>query len=196
MLSVTTGGSHAKAVADQQTAESQVSQGQAVAQQRIGHGFGLGLDVGISEHDIHEHHIHEHHEHHEHHDQGYWKKKVTWKEGWKKIWNPAKKQIWNPSWKKVRNMRKVSFHLILIEFQFGWQIWKPHWVKVPGWKEIQVPAWKQIWVSVPPWELRIIDNLLIPCLGAALEGDFSACMEGYTGSRLEAVLDTRASQGM
>lgn len=32
-------------------------------------------------------------------------------------------------------------------------------------------------------------------LGASLEGDFSACLEGYTGSRLEAVLDTRASQG-
>lgn len=103
VLSVATGGSYGKAVAaDQQTAESQAS-GQAVAQQRIGHGLGLGLglDVGISEHEIHEHHIHEHHEHHEHHDPGYWKKKVTWKEGWKKIWNPAKKQIWNPSWKKV-----------------------------------------------------------------------------------------------
>lgn len=108
VLSVATGGSHAKAVADQQTAESQAS-GQAVAQQRIGHGFGLGLDVGISEHDIHEHHIHEHHEHH---DPGYWKKKVTWKEGWKKIWNPAKKQIWNPSWKKVRIVSRIRIKLI------------------------------------------------------------------------------------
>lgn len=101
-LSVAIKGSHAKAVGDQQAAESQVS-GKSVAQQRIGDGFGLGLDIGIGEHEVHEHHIHEHHEHHEHHDPGYWKKKVEWKEGWKKIWNPAKKQIWNPSWKKVIN---------------------------------------------------------------------------------------------
>jgi len=104
-LSVAIGGSNAKSVGDQQTAESQVSNNNnAVAEKRIGHGLGLGLGLDIADiggHDIHEH-IHEHHEHHEHHDPGYWKKKVTWKEGWKKIWNPAKKQIWNPSWKKVR----------------------------------------------------------------------------------------------
>lgn len=54
----------------------------------------------------------EHHDHHEaglDHDlsSGYWKKKLTWKEGWKKIWKPATKQIWKPAWK---------------------QIWKPKWV--------------------------------------------------------------------
>ncbi|ALC45242.1 maker787, partial [Drosophila busckii] len=85
------------------------------AEQRIDHDFGLGLE---SEHEVHEHHVQ--HEHHE----GYWKKKVTWKEGWKKIWKPAKKQIWVPSYKKI---------------------YKPHWVKVQGWKEIQVPEWKQYW---------------------------------------------------
>ncbi|XP_061398117.1 uncharacterized protein LOC133333819 [Musca vetustissima] len=110
---------------DQQTSESQISQ---VAQQRI---------------DLDEEYHHHHHEHH--HDPGYWKKKVTWKEGWKKIWKPAKKQIWIPQWK---------------------QIWKPVWVpvKVPAWKEVKVPAWKQIWkpvwkeIQVPAWkEIQVPD---------------------------------------
>lgn len=58
-----------KAVVDQQAAESQVSS-IAVAQQRFGHEYGAPtLDV-----------------HHEEHDPGFWKKKVTWKEGWKKYW--------------------------------------------------------------------------------------------------------------
>jgi hypothetical protein len=62
----------AKAVADQQAAESQVSNVH-VAEQRIGHDYGASLlDV--------------HHHHHEEHDPGFWKKKVTWKEGWKKYW--------------------------------------------------------------------------------------------------------------
>ena len=65
-----------KAVTDQETAESQVSNSQ-IAQQRIG---DLGLVV-----DDHEHLHHDHH-HHEEHDPGFWKKKVIWKEGWKKYW--------------------------------------------------------------------------------------------------------------
>lgn len=64
-----------KAVVDQQTAESQVSSSQ-VAQQRIGsYDYSAPL---IDDHD--------HHHHHEEHDPGFWKKKVTWKEGWKKYW--------------------------------------------------------------------------------------------------------------
>lgn len=64
-----------KAVVDQQAAESQVSS-IAVAQQRFGHEYGAPLP------DLH----HEEHPHHEEHDPGFWKKKVTWKEGWKKYW--------------------------------------------------------------------------------------------------------------
>lgn len=37
--------------------------------------------------DDHHHHDHlDHHHHHDEHDPGFWKKKVTWKEGWKKYW--------------------------------------------------------------------------------------------------------------
>lgn len=64
-----------KAVVDQQTAESQVSSSQ-VAQQKI----GLDYDTSI----IDDPHHHDHH--HDEHDPGFWKKKVIWKEGWKKYW--------------------------------------------------------------------------------------------------------------
>ena len=76
-----------KALNDQQTSESQ-SDSKVVAQRRIGFGFD-------EHHDIHEeiHHHHEEIHHHEHHDPGFWKKRVTWKEGWKKIWKTAQKQI-------------------------------------------------------------------------------------------------------
>lgn len=105
----------AKAVVDQQAEESQVSSSQ-VAQQRIGHHYGeLPL---ISDHD---HHYHHDHHHHEEHDAGFWKKKVEWKEGWKKYWKAGKKQIWKPDWKKI---------------------WKPIWVPV------QLPVWKDIQVSL------------------------------------------------
>lgn len=103
---------HTKAVLDQQAEESQ-SQIQ-VPEQRIGY------DEIVHE-DHHDHHEH----HHEEHDPGYWKKKLTWKEGWKKVWKPAKKQVWKSAWKKI---------------------WKPVWkeIQVPAWKEIQVPAWKKV----------------------------------------------------
>lgn len=100
-----------KAVVDQQADESQVSSSQ-IAQQRFGYDYSASL-----EHD----HLHEHHDHHEHHDPGFWKKKVTWKEGWKKYWKEGKKQIWKTSFKKI---------------------WKPVWVP------IQVPVWKDIQVRV------------------------------------------------
>lgn len=63
-----------KAVVDQQTAESQVSSSQ-VAQQKI----GLDYDTSIIDDPHHDHH-------HDEHDPGFWKKKVIWKEGWKKYW--------------------------------------------------------------------------------------------------------------
>lgn len=66
-----------KAVTDQEAAESQVSNSQ-IAQQRIG---DLGLIADDYEHD---HHHHDHH--HNEHDPGFWKKKVIWKEDWKKYW--------------------------------------------------------------------------------------------------------------
>lgn len=113
---------HSKAVADQQAAESQVSNVQ-VAQQRVGTEYLPPVD----------HHVDHHHDHHHHeeHDPGFWKKTLKWKEGWKKIWKPGKKQIWRTEYKKI---------------------WKPIWVptQVPGWKEIQVPDWKKI--TVPVWK--------------------------------------------
>ncbi|XP_050743387.1 uncharacterized protein LOC108036234 isoform X2 [Drosophila biarmipes] len=160
------GGSQSKAVVDQQPAASQVDS-KSVAQQRIDLGLGLG-DALIHDHHEHHEHIIEHHEHHhEHHDPGYWKKKVTWKEGWKKIWNPAKKQIWNPSWKKIWKPAKKQIWVPekKLEWKEGWkQYWKPakkeiwtdklEWkeawkqIWVPGWKEIWVPGWKKIWKPV------------------------------------------------
>jgi hypothetical protein len=104
-----------KAVTDQQTDESQVSNVQ-VAQQRIGDlGYNYAPAVGlpvepqagydypapavaaeqvgypypapaIAEHQISHEVIHDDHHHHNEHDPGFWKKKVTWKEGWKKYW--------------------------------------------------------------------------------------------------------------
>lgn len=71
-----------KAVVDQQTAESQVSSSQ-VAQQRIGDGYDYSAPLT----DDHDHH------HHEAHDPGFWKKKVTWKEGWKKYWVSFKTKL-------------------------------------------------------------------------------------------------------
>lgn len=132
----------AKAVIDQKAEESQnsnvVQQQLAVgasAQKRIGYDYpapadpvSFGEPVGAAPlieelhqpqplpviDDIHEHHVHE-----EHPDPGFWKKKLIWKEGWKKIWKPGKKQIWKPDWKKI---------------------WKPIWVptQIPVWKDIQV----------------------------------------------------------
>ena len=69
-----------KAVTDQEAAESQVSNSQ-IAQQRIGDFGGLITDALD-----HLHHHHDHHHEHEDHDPGFWKKKVIWKEGWKKYW--------------------------------------------------------------------------------------------------------------
>lgn len=63
-----------KVVVDQQAAESQVSSAH-IAQQRIGHEYGAPPVLDDP-----------HHHHHEEHDPGFWKKKVTWKEGWKKYW--------------------------------------------------------------------------------------------------------------
>lgn len=93
---------------DQQAEESQVSSS-LVAQQRVGHDYGA-LPLIDDPH---------HHHHHEEHDPGFWKKKVTWKEGWKKYWKPGKKQIWKPDVKKI---------------------YKPVWVatEIPVWKDIQV----------------------------------------------------------
>lgn len=69
-----------KAVTDQEAAESQVSSSQ-IAQQRIG-------DLGLIADHLHDFHDHDHDHHHDHHDHdpGFWKKKVIWKEGWKKTW--------------------------------------------------------------------------------------------------------------
>lgn len=72
-----------------QTAEASQRNVQ-VAQQRVGYDYGA--PAVESHYDDH---------HHDHHDPGYWKKKVVWKEGYKKIWKPAKKQIQKPAWKKV-----------------------------------------------------------------------------------------------
>lgn len=69
-----------KAVADQETAELQISSSQ-IAQQRIG-DLGLLADSFQDDH----HHDHDHEHHHHEHDEGYWKKRVEWKEGWKKTW--------------------------------------------------------------------------------------------------------------
>jgi hypothetical protein len=90
-----------KAVTDQQTDESQVSNVQ-VAQQRvgdIGYNYAPAVEAAepqvgyeypapvAAEHQIsHEVIPDDHHHHHNEHDPGFWKKKVTWKEGWKKYW--------------------------------------------------------------------------------------------------------------
>lgn len=110
-----------KAVVDQQADESQTSSVQ-VAQQRIGDvGYNYDPPVIVAEPQLaipEDHHHHEHHE--EQHDPGFWKKKVTWKEGWKKYWvsfetsfvaerlanvewfqKPGKKQVWKADWKKI-----------------------------------------------------------------------------------------------
>lgn len=77
----------AKAVEQEdQTAEASQSSSKAVVQQRI--------DLFGHHDQHHDHVVVDHHHHHEDHDPGFWKKKLIWKEGWKKIWNPAKKQIW------------------------------------------------------------------------------------------------------
>lgn len=68
-----------KAVTDQEAAESQVGNAQ-VAQQRTGYDYTPPLLPEI------EHHDH----HHEEHDPGFWKKKLIWKEGWKKTWKEGK----------------------------------------------------------------------------------------------------------
>lgn len=94
-----------KAVVDQ-TAEASQRNNEQVAQQRVGYDYGPAVvDSHYDEH------------HHDHHDPGYWKKKVVWKEGWKKIWKPAKKLIKKPAWKKI---------------------WKPIWV--PTTREEWVPT--------------------------------------------------------
>lgn len=64
-------------VFEDQTAESSQTSNKAVAQQR------LDFFKNLLHHDHQEHHhvVVEHD-----HDPGFWKKKVIWKEGWKKIW--------------------------------------------------------------------------------------------------------------
>lgn len=103
-------------VFEDQKAEASQTSSKVVAQQRLDF---LG-------HLLHHEPKHEHHVHIEHdHDPGYWKKKVVWKEGWKKIWKPAKKEILKPAWKKI---------------------WTPIWVQTERAvvKDIDVPAWKQV----------------------------------------------------
>lgn len=86
----------AKAVEQEdQTAEASQTSSKTVIQQRLDF-----LGHGHADHH-HDHIVVDHHHHHEEPDPGYWKKKLIWKEGWKKIWNPAKKQIWKPAWKKI-----------------------------------------------------------------------------------------------
>uniref|UniRef100_A0A182SUY6 Uncharacterized protein n=1 Tax=Anopheles maculatus TaxID=74869 RepID=A0A182SUY6_9DIPT len=147
----------AKAVIDQKAEETLNINIPEQGQKRIGYDYPApAAPVTFDEHQHHiaeplpllqhetllEEHHHDHEEHHdyeEHHDPGYWKKKLIWKEGWKKIWKPGKKQIWKPDWKKI---------------------WKPIWVptEIPVWKDIQIPAWKQIWkpvwkeIQVPAWK--------------------------------------------
>lgn len=169
----------AKAVVDQQTAESQVSS-QLVAQQRIG-------SYDYPEPLIDDHHDpHDHHHHHDEHDPGFWKKKVIWKEGWKKYWvrddrsfnenlvltlwytrqKPGKKQIWKPDVKKI---------------------WKPVWVPT------QIPVWKDIQVGFK-FNLKSFDTLhwfvyhfkgssLEEDLEAKMDWDQSTSMEGNSGNR-------------
>ncbi|EAT35287.1 AAEL012533-PA [Aedes aegypti] len=134
----------AKAIIDQKAEEthnSNVQEQTGGAQKRIGYDYPApALPISFDEHHHHEeplvdnlqvqplvdphlHHVEpviEEHHHEEHHpDPGFWKKKLIWKEGWKKIWKPGKKQIWKPDWKKI---------------------WKPIWVptQIPVWKDIQV----------------------------------------------------------
>lgn len=85
----------AKAVTDQQAEESQASS-ITIAQQRVGYDYSAPLNVPVVDPneaapvvaavDAHDHHHDDHHHHHEDHDPGFWKKKVEWKEGWKKYW--------------------------------------------------------------------------------------------------------------
>lgn len=97
-----------KAVTDQQAEESQASS-VSIAQQRVGYDYtapaavlpiedpnlaaplidvAAALDPHAHLHDHHDHHHHEHNPHdvHDEHDPGFWKKRVDWKEGWKKYW--------------------------------------------------------------------------------------------------------------
>lgn len=138
---------NAKAIIDQNAEETHNSNVQEAAvgvQKRIGYEYPVpAAPITFDEHHHHEEpavenlevqplvdpHAHHHEEtiiedhHHHHHeeqpDPGFWKKKLIWKEGWKKIWKPSKKQIWKPDWKKI---------------------WKPIWVptQIPVWKDIQV----------------------------------------------------------
>lgn len=97
-----------KAVNDQTAEPSQ--RNEQVAEQRVGFDYGAtgGAEAVVDDH---------HHHHEDHHDPGFWKKKVEWKEGWKKIWKPAKKLIQKPAWKKI---------------------WKPIWI--PTTREEWVPT--------------------------------------------------------
>lgn len=81
-----------KAVTDQQAEESQAAS-VTIAQQRVGYDYAAPISVVpvadphvavplVAAADAHDHH----HHHHEEHDPGFWKKRVDWKEGWKKYW--------------------------------------------------------------------------------------------------------------
>jgi hypothetical protein len=112
-----------KAVAeqDQVAAESQVANTQ-IAQQRIG-------DLGLLADHFHGH-DHEHEHHHEEHDPGFWKKKVIWKEGWKKTWVSLQSVT-----DKIMLYNKFEFDLQKAGKK---QIWKPDWKKI----------WKPVWVPI------------------------------------------------
>lgn len=87
-----------------------------------------------------------------------WKKKLVWKEAWKKIWVPSTKQIWVPSkkltwiedYKKIYKTEKQLYYVEdkKLAWKEAWkQIWKTDKVQiwVPDKKLTWVEGWKQIW---------------------------------------------------
>lgn len=153
-----------KAVADQETAESQVS-GSHVAQQRIGdydYGTPTVADDSLVGHDDHHHPHDDHHHHHhdDHHDPGFWKKKVIWKEGWKKYWVDCWRFLNFRNFSHVvqfhRNPEKNKYGLkvhnlkVKQKFRFDFFTRKPDVKKVwkPIWVPTQIPVWKDISVSL------------------------------------------------
>lgn len=82
---------------DQQADESQTSS-VSIAQQRVGYDYQPPSALAVAPltpavyqpptaplASLDAHHD-PHHHHHEEHDLGFWKKKVIWKDGWKKYW--------------------------------------------------------------------------------------------------------------
>lgn len=65
---------------------------------------GPGYDyTPAGHHDDHHHEEHVHiEEHHPEPPHGEWKKKLTWKEDWQKVWKTEKKEFWETKWKQVR----------------------------------------------------------------------------------------------